>query len=382
MMSALRSMWREPRAPDNPGIVWWDWWLVAAVILAALAEVVFREDVTSRPLAFVVAVTLAFSLPWRRVYPLGMVAVTFGAIIVINAFSLSSGDPSFGLYTMAFILLMPYALVRWGSGREIVAGLAIILVGYGTGIAADYTDIGEAIAAMVFALSPALIGASVRYWSYARSRDRDRAVLEEREQIARELHDTVAHHVSAIAIRAQAGQAMATADPNAPLEALAVIEAEASNTLSEMRAMVGALRQGEEPDLTPRLGVADINRLATDDYDRVGVNVNRTGESSDLAPGVDAALYRIAQESVTNAVRHARNATTIVVTVHDLGDSTVLTVTDDGEPTFAQSNPEPGYGLLGMAERAKLLGGTFSAGPGPDRGWVVSAELPNDGVAR
>lgn len=382
MMNALRSLWRESRAPDNPGIVWWDWWLVGAVIVSATVEVVFRTDVVLRPVAFVVAIGLSFTLLWRRAYPLGMVTITFGAVSVMNAFALVNDDPSFGLYATAFILLIPYALLRWGSGHEIVAGLVIILVGYVTGIAADYTTFGEAIAALVFALSPALIGATVRYWAYARIRDRDRAVLHEREQIARELHDTVAHHVSAIAIRAQAGKALAATDPSAPLDALAVIEAEASNTLSEMRAMVGALRQGEEPDLTPRLGVADIENLATNGDGDVPVTVTCVGGFEDIAPGVDAALYRIAQESITNAIRHARHATEIAVSVLNLGDSSVLTVTDDGDPAFGQSNAEPGYGLLGMAERAKLLGGTFSAGPSPDRGWIVNAELPNDGVAR
>ena len=101
----------------------------------------------------------------------------------------------------------------------------------------------------------------MRYRASSRLRETDQVKLREREQLARELHDTVAHHVSAIAIRAQAGRALAPSRPDAAVDALEVIEEEASRTLDELRAMVGALRQGEEPDLAPQRGVADIERL-------------------------------------------------------------------------------------------------------------------------
>jgi len=381
MKNALRSLWREPRAPDNPGILWWDRWLVVAVVITAILEGLLRSDVVLPALAIALAAVVSLTLLWRRTHPFGMVVITFSAVTVMNAVVLGRGDYSFGLYTMAVILLIPYALVRWGSGREIVVGLGIIVIAYGTGIAADYTTFGEAIAAFVFAMSPALIGAVVRYREYAMSRDRDQAVLREREQIARELHDTVAHHVSAIAIRAQAGQVQAATDPDAPLAALGVIEAEASKTLTEMRAMVGALRQGEEPELVPRAGVTDIERLGHD-VDGHHVTVEVSGDFDDVAPAVDAALYRVAQESITNAIRHARNATAISVTVTEMGDTVEVSVHDDGETTLAQSNPELGFGLLGMAERAKLLGGEFAAAPDRDGGWTVKAGFPKDGVGR
>ena len=121
---------------------------------------------------------------------------------------------------------------------------------------------------MLVVLVAAALGASVRYQDKARVRGLDRVKLLEREQLARELHDTVAHHVSAIAVRAQAGRVVAPSDPAAALDALVVIEEEASRTLAEMRAMVGALRQGEEPDLAPQRGVADLSRLATGAGDR------------------------------------------------------------------------------------------------------------------
>ena len=107
---------------------------------------------------------------------------------------------------------------------------------------------GEAVGGAVFAMSPVVLGLAVRFQTAYQLRERDQVVLLEREQLARELHDTVAHHVSAIAVRAQAGRVVAATDPGAAVDALLVIEAEASRALTEMRLMVGALRTGEEAD--------------------------------------------------------------------------------------------------------------------------------------
>ncbi len=382
MRMALRSLWSEPRAPDNPGTLWWDRWLVAGVVATAIVEAVVRgESVLWRPLAIALAVALAMSLLWRRTHPLTLVTVVFAAITVMNIVALVRDDASFGLYTMVVVLLLPYALLRWGSGREIIFGLAWIVVGFGTGIAADFVDIGEAIAAFVFAMSPVLIGATVRYRSLARVRDRDRAVLQEREQLARELHDTVAHHVSAIAIRAQAGQALARTNPNASVEALQVIEEEASKTLAEMRAMVEALRRGDEPSLTPVPGVADIQRLARATGNGPEIRVAISGDVDGIAPAVDAGVYRVVQESLTNALRHARRPTKVDVEVTVDNRLVRVAVHDDGEPLHT-AIPERGFGLIGMSERVKLLGGSLETGPGPERGWVVSAVLPMDGSPR
>jgi signal transduction histidine kinase len=206
-------------------------------------------------------------------------------------------------------------------------------------------------------------------------------VLQERAELARELHDTVAHHVSAIAIRAQAGRTLSGTDPKAALEALQVIEEEASKTLAEMRVMVGALRRGEEPELGPVPGIADIERLARDTGEGPELSVSISGDLDGIARAVDAAIYRLAQESITNALRHARHATNIEVAITGDGKWARLTVNDDGESRHT-GIPEPGFGLIGMGERVKLLGGSLETGPGPVRGWVVSAVLPKDGLPR
>jgi signal transduction histidine kinase len=165
------------------------------------------------------------------------------------------------------------------------------------------------------------------------------------------------------------------------VDALEAIGEEASRTLDEMRTMVGALRQGEEPDLAPQPGVADIERLARSTGNRPRVDVELWGDLDDLRPSVDTALYRLAQESITNALRHARHATRILVCVTGDDDDVRLTVRDDGIASPAGASSSSGYGLTGMTERAKLLGGTLEAGPNRNRGWTVSAVLPRNGTA-
>jgi signal transduction histidine kinase len=380
--SVLRSLRDEPRAAAPPQRVWRDWALVAVLLLTAVLEGIFRTDVPWRPVAVLLAVALVFPLLWRRTHPLAVVVVVFGTVIVLNLVTLIDGpDTPVGLNTMIYVVLLPYALVRWGSGREVIIGLPIIVLAGVLGIATDYTNLGEAAGGFVFLMFPAVLGALVRFWTTSRAREIDQVRLHEREQLARELHDTVAHHVSAMVIRAQAGRVVATSDPQAATDALRVIEEEGSRTLAEMRTMVGALRDREDASLTPLNGVADIERLARTIDGEPRVHVGLTGDLAELGPAVGAATYRIAQESVTNALRHARNATRIDVLLGGEQDAVRLTVRDDGDQVQA-SNINAGYGVIGMTERAALLGGTLEAGPGPDHGWVVDAVLPRTRPAR
>ena len=380
--SVVRSLRNEPRPAAPPVRVWRDWALVAVLVPTALLEGILRTDVAWRPVALALAVALVFPLLWRRTHPLAVVAVLFGAIIVLNLATLINGPAtSVGLYTMIYVLLVPYALLRWGSGREVMVGLSLIVVAGVLGIASDFNGFGEAAAGFVFLMFPAVLGALVRFWTTSRTREIDQVRLREREQLARELHATVAHHVSAMVVRAQAGRVVAPSDPGAALDALRVIEEEGSRTLLEMRMMVGALRDRETADLAPQNGIADIERLAGSLDDEPRVQVRLTGDLDALSPAVGAATYRIAQESVTNALRHARNATRIDVQVVGEEHDVRLTVRDDGESVHA-SSVASGFGLVGMTERAALLGGTLAAGPRPDHGWLVDAVLPRDGPSR
>jgi signal transduction histidine kinase len=355
--------------------------LVALVAPVALIEGAYRHDTPWPTVSVVAILALLPTLPWRRTHPLLAVAAAFGTFTAIDVASIVAGVDWEGLSTGAFVLLLLYALFRWGSGREAMIGLAIVLVPVMLS-ATNETPVGDVVGGTVLLLLVAAVGASVRYQDNARSRGMDQVKLRERELLARELHDTVAHHVSAIAVQAQAGRAVAASRPGAALDALAVIEEEASRTLAEMRTMVSALRQGDEPDLGPQRGVADIARLAGDTAnipspgDRPRIDVDLSGDLDRLQPPVDAALYRLAQESLTNALRHARHATRIRVEVSGDRDCVRLTVRDDGDAAPANASSSSGYGLVGMTERTHLLGGTLEAGPHRDGGWTVEAVLP------
>lgn len=374
----VRSLWAEPRAPDPPGPHARDWAIVAVAAGAAVIETVARPDVLWRPASLALAVVVAFTLPWRRTQPLPVTAFAFGTASVLHGVALLRDTEMVGLNSGIVVLLLPYALTRWGSGREVAAGGAllavpIVLTALGGAPAGDVVG-----GAMVLLLAVAL-GAGARYQRASRQQELDGMRSRERELLARELHDTVAHHVSAIAVRAQAGRVLAGTQPGAADDALAVIEEEASRTLDEMRSMVGALRDGDRADLTPQRGVADIERLARPTGPEPRVEVELSGDLADLRPAVDAALYRLAQEAITNALRHARHATSVRVRLRGGPDDVRLTVDDDGHGAAGASTP--GFGLVGMAERAKLLGGTCTAGPRDEGGWSVTAVLPRLGAA-
>ena len=200
---------------------------------------------------------------------------------------------------------------------------------------ADPTSLADAVGAYAFFLFSAALGAAIRYHAGARIRDIDEAKTREREQIARELHDTVAHHVSGIAIQAQAGRAVAASDPERAVEALVTIEDAATRALVEMRAMVGVLRASQDAEFAPQPGVADLERLTSGVEARPHVQVTLSGELEDLSPAVGAAIYRLAQESITNARRHARHATRVTVVVVGHAEGVRLTVDDDGAPSTA-----------------------------------------------
>ena len=376
----VRQLWAEPRAtPPPPARVWTDWVLLVLLVPVGLLEVFLRHDVGWPVVAFILGVPSIFALLWRRTHPLTVVVIVFACHGASEAVALLGAEHSAMLYTTAWLLILPYSLFRWGSGRECMLGMAVMLLAHvpnGSGAVNSFVDI---IAASVFLLFPAAVGLAVRYRLAYRVRAHDQVKMLERELLARELHDTVAHHVSAIIIQAQAGRTVAPTNPDATVRVLQVIEEEASRTLAEMRIMVRGLRDGEAADLSPQRGVADITKLARTTGNSPYIAVQLTGGLDDLRPSVGAAVYRMAQESITNAVRHARHATRIDVSVDGDDDNVRLVVQDDGDPSPSAAG-SIGYGLVGMSERAKLLGGTLQAGPSDGRGWTITAVLPREGV--
>lgn len=351
------------------------------LLVWSVVEAVLREDIMWRPLVLAAVLVVLAPLWWRRTHPLAAVTVSFGTLTAVDVARILAGEDAGLLTSIGGVLVLAYALFRWGSGREAAIGLVVILVWLVITHIADPTSQADVVGAFAFFLFAAALGAAIRYHAYARTRDIDEARAREREQLARDLHDTIAHHVSGIAIQAQAGRAVATSHPERATEALAVIEDAASRTLTELRTMVGVLRASEGVDFAPGPGVADLPRLAGQAEGGPRVDVELSGELDDLSPVVGAALYRLAQESVTNARRHARYATRVAVRVVGDAEHVRLTVDDDGAVNTAGGGSS-GYGLVGMRERARLLGGTFHAGPSAGGGWRVEAMLPRAGAPR
>jgi signal transduction histidine kinase len=350
--------------------------LLGVIVLGALLEGLFRYDLTDREASAVIAVLLAPTVLWRRSRPLLVVVIAF---TTTGLAPLAIGhEPD--LAVMVFVLLLPYALFRWGAGREAVAGAALVLAKICLSVSAGFIGPGEAVLGLVVLFAAFALAIALRYRDRLRVRELERARLLERERIARDLHDTVAHHVSAMAIRAQAGIAVARTRPEAAVDALHVIEAEATRALTEMRTLVHALRQAPPAGLAPSPGIPEVARLASGGATGPVVDVELHGDLDGIPPTVGSAIYRLAQESVTNARRHARHATRIEVRVAADAGSVHLRVSDDGEGA-ARAPGSGGFGLAGMSERALLLGGTCEAGPGPERGWTVNAALPRTGAA-
>ncbi len=381
-LSALRSLWAEPRPANAPDRGPRDWALVAVLVGWSVLEAVLRQDLAPSPLLLVEVLAVVGPLLWRRTHPLAAVAVSIGTLTIVDIVRILTGSQGDLLNSSIAVLILAYALFRWGSGREAASGLAVILLWLTivTTNGADPTTLAEAVAGYAFFLFAAALGAAIRYRTKIRIRDIDQIRAREREQLARELHDTVAHHVSGIAIQAQAGRAVAASHPERAIEALAVIEDAATRTLTELRAIVGVLRATQDTAFAPQPGVAEVEQLATDGRTRPRVEVTLSGEFDDLSPAVGSAIYRLAQESITNARRHARHATQVTVAVTGDADRVRLTIDDDG--SAAGGRAPAGYGLVGMRERASLLGGTFHAGPAAERGWRVEAVLPRTGTPR
>jgi signal transduction histidine kinase len=359
-------------------VAWRDRALVGVAALAVVLEGALQPDLPWRVLTIGIALGLTPTLLWRRRSPLAMLTLVF--VVTGLAAPVIGGEPR--LNAMVYILFLPYALFRWGSGREMAAGTLVVLAKLGYSLFFPPFGLSDAASGLAVLAGVGVLGLALRFRARAHDRALDQVKLLERERLARDLHDTVAHHVSAMAIRAQAGLATASVHPDAAVDALRLIETEASAALAEMRSMVRVLRQDEPAAWEPAPRVSDLSRLIDRTDAGPTIDVEIVGDLAELdllPPAVGTAIYRLAQEAVTNARRHARHATKIEVQIATDATSVRLRVTDDGQSS-PRSSARTGYGLVGMAERAGLLGGSCSAGPNPGRGWTVSAVLPRSGV--
>jgi signal transduction histidine kinase len=213
----------------------------------------------------------------------------------------------------------------------------------------------------------------------AEREERDRqAVTDERLRIARELHDVVAHSMSVIAVQSGVANHVIDSRPAQARQALATIEATSRSALVELRRLLGVLRQGDDPvaSLEPNPGMAEIGRLA-DQIRSAGVEVELKieGEPGELPPGVDLSAFRIAQEGLTNVLKHGGGVARVLVRYSP--GAVAVEIADDGRAGTDGAPAEgTGHGLIGMRERVAVFGGQLTAGPVPGGGYRMAARLP------
>ncbi len=381
LSAALGALWHEPAVPAPAAAGRGDRWLVAVLLPVAVAEGLARPDVVWPLWQIAMAWLCAVALLWRSRLPLAMLVLGFGAQTVAGLVPALAGQPFSVLNATACVLLLPYSLARWASGRAVLLGVAFLLAAhlfreplYGSSSVSMVVGIG-------FLLFPVALGAAVRFWLRARRREGEQIRLQERERLARDLHDTVAHHVSGILLQARA--AVASSDPARAPEVLRTVEEAAKQSLAEMRTLVAMLREGEDDapaERAPVYGIGDLARLAGRVDGGPDVVLHTAGDLDDLGAPVGTAVFRLVQEAVTNARRHSRDATRVEVDVRRVAATVQVRVTDDGRlpgtRVRARNRSAGGYGLVGMNERVGLLGGSLQAGPGADGGWTVRAVIP------
>ncbi|MER7481365.1 sensor histidine kinase [Streptomyces sp. NPDC126510] len=362
---------------------------VPLIVIAAAATAVGTSDWHEPRWDEVVWTALScVPLAFRSRWPLGIALFTVaGDLTLMTVASHIAPTPAASLVAL-------YTLAALGSRRTawIVGFTAAVAI---TGVhAATHTESllgGASLLRFDFAIGATALGRAVlsRREHLAAARERAeraermqeeearRRVTEERVRIARDLHDVVAHHITLVNAQAGVAHHLMRANPDQAYEALAHIKDNSRAALDELRATVGLLRQPDDAPGTrspvPRL--ADLDRLVgVLQASGLSVNVARTGDSSPLTPATELTAYRIIQEALTNTHKHASATRTDVVL--DYGAHSLrVTVTDDGRPGAPQG-AGTGHGLIGMRERAIAIGGTVTAGPRPEGGFQVVADLP------
>ena len=321
---------------------------------------------------------IAFAVAVRRQYPL-----LVGIAAAVLAGVAQSLYPSTLIAGAVAWMCDMYAFTVWTRTRVFWTGLAIYAVG--NGLAAPFAANPKGAGA--FTWISVLVMGLVRL---VLVRDRERrarlvererelaareAIVEERARIARELHDAIAHNVSMMVVQAGAERRVLDTGNEPTREVLETIERIGRGALTEMRRLVGMLRSDTADELAPQPGLADLPRLVTQVRAAgLPVELHVDGERREVPVGIELSAYRIVQEALTNALKHAGDARASVH-VRYTSDSLELEIADDGTGTSAHV-PSGGHGLVGMRERVALYGGRLDAGQRPSGGFAVRVLLP------
>ncbi|ANH90255.1 two-component sensor histidine kinase [Streptomyces sp. SAT1] len=334
----------------------------------------------------------ALPLLVRRLFPLTVMT----AVLVLGA-ALNLSVPMeqhFGA-TLAVALYTAARTGRpWATAAAAAGAIGITLLTPGIAAPGGVLNLTSACVAAVLIVGAALV---VNRWQRETEANRrllaDRAVAEERRRIARELHDIVAHRITTMQLMAGGARANLDHDAGVVREALVTLEESGRLALREMRQLLDVLRADEDtttgPDGTPEApqpGLDDLDRLIKESR-QAGQPAVLTvdGDPAPLPQVVGLTLYRIVQEALTNARKHAGPSVPVEVRLTCLPGSVRVTVTDRAEAESAEPAPAPGpgsgYGLIGMRERVALHGGTLESGPLPEGGFRVAASLPLEAPA-
>ncbi|MGW4439626.1 sensor histidine kinase [Streptomyces sp. NPDC004596] len=363
------------------------WWGSAALVLAVVGTSVLVAGAghgARLPAAVALVLAQACALRWQARAPARVLAVNAASGLAVWA--LLPAVSLTGALLAAQVTLC--VLSATGPRRTSVAALAAMCVPAPAAFAA-----GGPAGLAVYLLTVVLAWTAGQWRRAQQARLRAetrRAVVEERARIAREVHDVVAHTLSVMVVQAGAADDVFAERPDQARQALRAIEANARSALGELRSLLRAFRPaagqdgfGERAELRPSL--ARLDELA-DTVRATGmtVHVHREGSVDGLPAAVDQASYRIVQEALTNTLRHAAGADEVSVRVTASGDGVEVTVVDNGRTRQGGAGggvAGSGRGLVGMEERARLVGGTLRAGPLPGGGFEVAARLPTGDVS-
>ncbi|HVF52478.1 MAG TPA: sensor histidine kinase [Actinomycetota bacterium] len=380
----------SPAAPGHSDVRSWAFDVLIAVASALLnASIVLSLTNRARPdlggLILALAVVHSLVLIGRRRAP--WLSFTLNVATGLAGLALSYPMVVLGLAPLISVYSVASQVRRERSAFALAASLIFLLVA--TPLTDQTEDIGT-IAGNAVGLGGAwLIGTFVYARQFyvrqleertvqlqnAREELAEQAVTQERLRIARELHDLVAHSLSVITLRSGVAAHVMDEQPEEVRRSLETIEEVSRNALDEMRRILSMLRDGDAERL-PLPGLRDLEKLVAS-FEDSGVRVDLSmpaGETS-LPPTLELTVYRIIQESLTNVLKHA-SAGTVRVVIQRVDGSMTIEVVDDGVGSSVGANGR-GHGLVGMAERVQLFGGTLEAGSLPEGGYRVRAVLPS-----
>jgi signal transduction histidine kinase len=365
--------------------------LVGAGVLAVagLVEVAF-VPARSGPLAANLVVSLGYTLPfaWRRRAPIPAVLAVLTAVLTM-ALALTPVKDLFVPFVV--VLAVAYAAAAYRDGAPAYGALALVLIAMPiVATTFDSHQSGDFFFPPLVAVLAWLAGRIVRgrtrlsaelhetaaRLAEANEEAQRQAAIDERRRIAREMHDLVAHSMSVMVVQAGGARRILQKDPARALEAATRIERIGREALGEMRNLLGVLHGADQPrQLTPQPTLAEIGELVASARSAgLPTVLEFRGERRDLPPGLDLAAYRIVQEGLTNALKHAGRAPTTVTVDWSAENALTLEIRDHGAHKIA--NGASGHGLVGMRERVRLYGGELDTGPADGGGWRVRATLP------